>query len=97
MNLILAAILVVILNFSKPSMMSAPLRVQTESCPLINQQKNYYIRDTYYIDKDHFKNKHYFGGHFGGHLDFLKGLNEVSVFSFITFNSITALSQQNQH
>ena len=78
-------------------MMTAPLRVQTVLCPLINKQKKHYLQYTNYIDKDHFKNKHYFGGHFGGHLDFLKGINEVSVFLFITFNSNTALPQLNQH
>jgi len=56
-----------------------------------------YIQYTYYINKDHFQNNHYFGSHFGGHLDYLKNLNEVSVFSFITFNSNSVIPQQNQH
>jgi len=81
-------------EFLQSLMMSGSLRVKKNiRSPYRINNKNYYIQNKYYILIDYFQNNPHVGGHFVGHLQFLKTINDVRAFSGIIFNRNTFLNK----
>jgi len=59
----------------------------TAAHPLAESTLKTLAHNTFYINIDLFQNKSHFGGHLGGHLEFLETLNDASPASFIIFYS----------
>jgi len=59
----------------------------TAAHPLTESTFKTYIHNTFYINIDLFQNKSHFGGHLGGHLEFLETLHDASPASFSIFKS----------